>query len=101
MSEIKPALTPEEWAKVFAADGPVEYDSVFSDTTEWQQRYIGALALLGYFTWEMADALEALWLRMDDMGWGDLARPDDPSPHRLAMDAIRRMKALLPPREAS
>jgi hypothetical protein len=44
-------------------------------------------------TGEMVAALEAIWLKLDDTGWGDLATTEPNSPHRLAAQAIQILKA--------
>ena len=93
MSEIKPALTPEQWATV--TEFP-QYRSenveqlVFEDNLDGA----GALALLGYFAWDDVDALRYAF---------SFKRSANEATHLRKMARARsladRLAALLPPRE--
>lgn len=112
---VRPAMTPSVWGKVLkAADETVQKagDSMIlrvDDETliippHRLKVATAALCLIGYFTWEMVDALEEClsdweaeagdW-RIDPSGAGKAQR----RVYAAASAAIDRIQALLPPRE--
>lgn len=96
--EIKPALTPEEWAEVAAPATPITPDQGAISRLEQMllddpSAHGGAAALLHgqrfAFTWEDVDAIREV---VNDDTWGGTAI------NQLA-DLADRIAALLPPRE--
>lgn len=108
--KIEPALSPEEWARLaiesrdaWVQDGDLWLDSdcggePYAEPWPTNRRLgIGALALLGYFTWEDVDRLS-------------LAVPGEAGYHEVewteeeiaaAVRVIDKLAALLPPRETT
>lgn len=109
MTEIKPALSAEEWA-----DGRAVIDGV--EVTKWGLtgatglreedprwfRALGALALEGLFTWADVDAIRECANGLRSLAAEEYNEVAASMAHRMAETADRasdRLAALLPPRE--
>lgn len=104
MSEIKPALTPEQWASAtkYALVGRAA-DHVLAESGphSWLEPHeVAALALHGQpfgFTWEDVDALELVYRRVlrvpEPLGEDGAAAVERLHSH------VARLASLLPPRD--
>lgn len=107
MSEIRPALTREQWADYLAGEDPVVGElyirsrpgepGMIVDGTVWPADLlpIAALCLHGRISWDMVDALRnaASWA---SLSVGDLEQNDRDAATTLALAGL--LESLLPPR---